>query len=611
MLLNITRLLLTGLIATAALVCAAQAQQSEPAIRPANKILAHALDIESGRVSPRPNEPRLSSGVMYSLLSASGALTKRANANISSPMAPLDFSGIQTQGCSNVFSSGGVTNTRVNQDCSLRRQAEEVVAINPTNPENLIAGQNDSRIGFNKCGYDFSMDGGKTWGDMLPPFYQFVNPDGVTFDACSDPTATFDAAGNAYVGGIMFEINLVDTAIVVAKSNAGIGGAFYHTPAPVPFQEYQDLPLGVVTSDNDPNIANDKEFIVADSQPRSIKKNNVYATWTRFAVTGVGVGVNSPIYFGQSTDGGATWSTGIEISGANAAACTAFSAEANPSACDQDQGSHPIVGPDGTVYVAFGNGNTPTAGVNQHMVVSCAPANDCSKSASWTAPVKITDDFGTQPFGPVASTACAPGRQCLPPNGYRLDDFTQGSLSADNSGNLYFVWADFRNGAPNCNPNGAAATATTPCDNDVFYSYSTNGGATWSAATNLTPKSKFGPTAQWMPWSGVTANGRTLWVAYYDRSYGNCETTGCNDITLAAVKRPATGSPTVSYQRITTASMPNLVVANNPIEAGFLGDYMWLTVDAKGQPNIVWADTRGLHGTVEEDIYFYKSFGDE
>ncbi len=610
MLPDITRLSLTGLAATVALVCGAQAQQLTT--RPANKILAHALDIESGRVAPRPNEPRLSSGAMYTLLGASGALTKRANANIGAPVAPLDFSGIQTtQGCSNVFSIGGITNTRVNQDCSLRRQAEEVLAINPNNPDNLIAGQNDSRVGFNKCGYDFSMDGGKTWGDMLPPFYQFLSLNGVTFDACSDPTATFDAAGNAYVGGILFEINLVDTAIVVAKSNAGIGGAFYHTPAPVPFQEYRDLPLGVVTSDNDPNVSNDKEFIVADSQPRSIKKNNVYATWTRFAFTGVGVGGNSPIYFGQSTDGGATWSAGIEISGANAAACTAFSGEAIANACDQDQGSHPIVGPDGTVYVAFGNGNTPTVGVNQHMVVSCAPANDCSKSASWTAPVKITDDFGTQPSGPVASTACAAARQCLPPNGYRLDDFTQGSLSADNSGKLYFVWADFRNGAPNCNPNGAAATATTPCDNDVFYSYSTNGGATWSAAKNLTPKSKFGPTAQWMPWSGVTANGRTLWVAYYDRSYGNCETSGCNDITLAAVKSPATGSATVSYHRITTASMPNLVVANNPIEAGFLGDYMWLTVDAMGRPNIVWADTRGLHGAVEEDIYFSRFSGDQ
>ena len=72
-----------------------------------------------------------------------------------------------------------------------------------------------------------------------------------------------------------------------------------------------------------------------------------------------GVGGNSPIYFSQSTDGGATWSAGIEISGAGAM-CTAFSNEAN--ACDQDQGSHPIVGPDGTIYVAFGNGNTPALG---------------------------------------------------------------------------------------------------------------------------------------------------------------------------------------------------------------------------------------------------------
>jgi hypothetical protein len=45
----------------------------------------------------------------------------------------------------------------------LRRQAEEVIVVNPVDPDNLLAGQNDSRIGFNHCGYDFSNDGGKTW----------------------------------------------------------------------------------------------------------------------------------------------------------------------------------------------------------------------------------------------------------------------------------------------------------------------------------------------------------------------------------------------------------------------------------------------------------------
>jgi hypothetical protein len=358
-----------------------------------------------------------------------------------------------------------------------------------------------------------------------------------------------------------------------------------------------------VASDNDPNIFHDKEFIVADATASSPKADNVYVTWTRFAVTGQGVGVNSPIYFSQSTDGGATWSPGIEISGSNSALCTVASAEADPNACDQDQGSDPIVGKDGTVYVAFGNGNTQGVGVNQHLMVKCPASADCSNPSSWTAPTKIGDDFGFQPHGPVAATACPGGRQCLPPNGYRMDDFVEGSISVDDSGTLYAAWADGRNIQPNCNPNGPAATATPPCDNDVFYAYSTDGGTTWSPTVDVTPASKIGPSAQWQPWSAVAPNGKKFYIAYYDRQYGNCETTGCNDITLATIMNAATGSPKITYQRITTASMPNLVVANNPVEAGFLGDYMWVSTDSKGKPLIAWADTRGLRGTVEEDVY--------
>jgi len=66
----------------------------------------------------------------------------------------------------------------------------------------------------------------------------------------------------------------------------------------------------------------------------------------------------------------------------------------------------------------------------------------------------------------------------------------------------------------------------------------------------------------------------------------------------------------VAYRRVTTSSMPNLVVANNPLQAGFLGDYMWVAVDNSGGANIVWADTRGLNGAVEEDIYFARLPGD-
>lgn len=605
------------LLASGGLLTRTVAGQDDNSRRARNRTLDHAMDIEAGRVARQKFERPLSSGVIYAAREATWEREGRDGADTGAdpartgdpssggPGAPPSFA--QTQGCQNVFSRDGVRNVRVNQDCSLRRQAEEAIAINPTAPHNLIVGYNDSRIGFNHGAYAWSFDRGRTWGDQIPPFWQFVLADGHTADAFSDPTATFDAAGNAYIGSVIFDINSAANALAVVKSNAGLGGAFYHTPALLSFQTSRTSPVGVVASDNNPNIAHDKEFIVADASQSSSKKNNVYMTWTRFATTGVGVGSNSPIFFSQSTNGGATWSPGVEISGANAAICTVFQGEARVGACDQDQGSHPIVGPDGTIYVSFNDGNTPTI-VNQQLLVKCPPSADCSLAASWSTPVKIADDVSAQPVGPDATSGCPAGRQCLPPNGYRLNDY--GALSVDRFGALYFVWSDFRNAGGTCNF-GAATAQTPPCNNDVFYAYSTNGGVTWSAAINVTPASRFGRTAQWQAWGAVAPDGGSLWIGYYDRSYGTCETTGCNDITLARVNRPASPSARLSYTRVTTSSMPNLVPANNPIQAGFLGDYMWVAVDSDGRPHVVWADTRGRNGTVEEDVYYAKFDDDE
>src|SRR5438093_12013751 len=231
---------------------------------PANEVLARALAIELGQVTPDPKELPLSDGTIYAAFQASGALEQRAS-QFSGSGLPQPISKHGTQGCQNRYESGGPggANVRVNQDCSLRRQAEEVIVVNPLDDDNLIAGQNDSRIGFNHCGYDWSFDGGKTWGDQLPPFWQFQLLDGHTSDACSDPSATFDAKGNAYITGIIFDVASAANAIVVAKSNAGIGGSFYHTPFPLSFQTYRDTPLGVVANDHNQAIASDQEFIVA------------------------------------------------------------------------------------------------------------------------------------------------------------------------------------------------------------------------------------------------------------------------------------------------------------------------------------------------------------
>jgi hypothetical protein len=595
------RLLPLAALAVFAVAGSALSPQSASSNSPiGNKILAHKLAVELGREPARGKEMPVSSGVMYTLYQAAGILDQRAAQNPSAMRALAHGSRIsrpRTEGCQNVFHRHGQTNRRVNQDCSLRRQAEETIQLNPMDERNIIAGQNDNRIGFNHCGYDWSFDGGRRWGDQVPPFWQFVLLDGHTSDACSDPTLAYDSRGNAYAGGIIFDAGPSDAnAVVVAKSNAPNGGAFYHSPLPGAFQEYSDLPLGVVANDNSPLVFNDKELMTADSHPSSPKRDNVYMTWTRFIVTPPST-VHSPIYFSQSTNGGATWSAGIEISGSNPAICT-FPAV---GPCNDDQGSYPVVGPDGTVYVAFFNGNTPNLGENQHLLVKCPAGSDCSLPASWLGPYKISDDFGYQPLGPVAATGCPAGRQCIPPNGYRVQDETYGSLSIDSSGRLYHVFSDARNLGANCNPLGSAATATPPCDTDVFYSYSTNGGQTWSSAVKLTPAGN----AQWQPWSEVTNDGSRLWVAYYDRHYGNCETTGCNDITAAEIRNPATPNPTIDYDRVTTASMPNLTPANNPVQAGFLGDYMWVDTDSHGDAHIVWADTRPIRGTApEEDIYY-------
>jgi hypothetical protein len=623
--------LLAGVLLLATVVTVGLATSGDAGSKgqPANNVLAKAVDIELGR-EKAGKLPQVSGGTVQAVLDRMGiaqepggqvgsnASTRGANNNDNGDGAHVVWRN--SKGCPNTF-RGSVDNIRVNQDCSLRRQAEEWIGVNPRDFDNITAGQNDSLIGFNHCGYDFSFDRGKSWasvGTSPPPFWQelFVTND--TADACSDPAGTFDHLGNAYVTGVFFEVADVESSIWVAKSNWPNGGAFYHEPRQVDaFQEYRTAVMGQPASDADPNIFHDKELMVADSRSTSPKKGRVYVTWTRFQALPAFPFQISPIVFSQSTDGGATWSPAVVISGVSSALCTDFSA--TPDACDQDQGSHPVVGPDGTIYVIFGNGNTPDPGINQVLFVRCPPTNNCDSSADWEGPFRVGDLIGTHPFGPAA--AGCPGRQCLPPNGYRVPEFTSMSVSVDKNSNLYAIWADHRNNTnPNCDfRTSPPGNGLPPCDHDVFYSFSTDRGTTWSPTVTVTPRSRLGENAQWQPWHDVSGDGSKVYAAFYDRHYGNCETTGCNDITLATISRTRSANPSIQYKRITTASMPNLIPANNPLQAGFLGDYMWVEVSHHNfnqkDVHIVWADTRPLPYRLshqrfpEEDIYYAQIDG--
>ena len=109
------------------------------------------------------------------------------------------------------------------------------------------------------------------------------------------------------------------------------------------------------------------------------------------------------------------------------------------------------------------------------------------------------------------------------------------------------------------------------------------------------------PSAQYFPWGDVDENGG-LYVGYYTRQYGDCESTGCGDYRLST---SADNGVSWSQRRITTGSMPNLTDVTNPVQQGFIGDYT--SIHVAGQSvYLTWADTRGLNGTVEEDVYFAK-----
>src|SRR4051794_10625884 len=158
----------------------------------------------------------------------------------------------RTLGCSNRQSRG---NVRVNQDCTYRRQAEVDITYDPTEPNNLVAGQNDSRVGFNQCGIDWSTNNGSPWGDPLPPVRQrFNDPEDMgpsagnpednsighepgdfhTYDAASDPANAVDAFGNAYYSCVVFQAvaDFASSVFVTQSPHQADGSFYYNVPSP-------------------------------------------------------------------------------------------------------------------------------------------------------------------------------------------------------------------------------------------------------------------------------------------------------------------------------------------------------------------------------------------
>jgi hypothetical protein len=507
--------------------------------------------------------------------------------------------------------NSAAVNTRVNQDCTFRRQAEEENSFNPTAPLNLISGQNDSRVGFNQCGIDWSTDGGRTWGDLLPPFRQHVNSpelDGVhtilgrpgtfhTYDAASDPTTAFDAAGNGYFSCVMFDVFSNASGIFVTQSPAAAKGSFFFN-VPATGSRF------IVAEDNSgpgftTTVFHDKEFIAADTFASSPNKNNVYITWTVFFFDNRCSGgyCQSPIFGSMSTDGAKTWSAPEEISGSSATLCffgNFFDPRLDEHKCNFNQGSDPVVLPNGKLVVPFNNGNTPAGNPNgQQLAVTCSPSG---KSTDGTAhlncgsPTKVGDDIV------VHEPLCDFGRgpeECIPGAFIRTNDFPRSAVNTS-TGAVYVTWQDYRNG-----------------EFDVQLAKSTNGGATWTSAGTVnsdTGKDHYFPAVDVDEASGKVG------VSYYRTGrVPNENTTPTGGFAPAAGNGVADRDSDYALSGGTTAPFPFVVLSPSfrppdGAQAGFNGDYSGLTITPNGIAHPLWSDTRnsatGGNGVVhDEDIF--------
>ena len=347
--------------------------------------------------------------------------------------------------------------------------AEVTIAINPKNPDNMIAASfQTGRPPKPRAGsYHYvTFDGGKTWKTVSTP-----DPKNLVQ---GDDVLAFSNDGVAYHAHLSFDgIRLArpvraENGMIVNVSKDGGNTWTEGTPA--------------INHINSVTPFEDKPGLVVDNAPGSRFKGNVYLAWTRFDVYGSSNPEHhSQIYFTRSTDQGQTFSMPFRIS------------DTGGDCLDSDntvEGAVPAVGPNGEVYVVWGG--------------PLGLVFDKSTDGGLTfGKDKVIGDIpGGWDFG-IEGLSRANG---MPVTGVDLSN-------GPNKGTLYVNWIDARNGDP-----------------DVFVMSSPNGGETWTAPVRVNDDALKNGKAQFFTWMSIDPADGSVNVVFYDRREGKGTATG---LTLA------------------------------------------------------------------------------
>jgi len=527
-----------------------------------------------------------------------------------SPSGPSTSGSSVFAGPSGLCKQSSDGNVRVNTACTnyadaafsgrSMAQNETAIAINPADSTNLVASSNDYSRGDGNCGAYYSSNSGRDWNGTTAPML-FVRGSSLTpasgnarqyWQAGGDTSVAYNSEGTAYLQCQVFNRGAgttqdpdVSSGVLIFRS--ANGGASWDFPGRVALSSFEpdtNFVNGVVLED--------KPLFAIDSNASSPYRDRIYVTWTSFTTDG-----GAYIWEVSSADGGETWTPRKAISG-NSPLCNLTYGLPTPyGTCNQNQFSDPFIGRDGNLYVIYNNYNNAVTGTDNRNQILMVKSTD--GGATFSAPVKVTDYFDLPDCltytGQDAGRACVVNKGATKTSFFRATNYASGAVDPTNPSRIIVNVGSYINSnskeSTGCVPtsfSGATGinlytgAGTSACNNQIIQSESNNGGTSFNGTTTdprampiVGSQSKLAD--EFWQWTGISAGGKVV-VGYYDRQYGNDDTTGASDYSVSVGGHSS---------RVSTVSSPP------PTEFGglFLGDYNVLSV-VGNKAWVTWTDDR-------------------